>query len=134
MISEVNMAQHHQAMLEFLRRHLQFLEGGGYRRCSRPPWCAPYSHEQDPCCINSLESLRSDCDTCWLMEFIDPEYQKELVPCRFVQLTPSGVTLDYLSRYGTPLQTEETLRNWLLQRIYEIESEMREEKVLRDKS
>jgi len=68
------------------------------------------------------------------MEFIDPEYQKELVPCRFVQLTPSGVTLDYLSRYGTPLQTEETLRNWLLQRIYEIESEMREEKVLRDKS
>lgn len=129
------MAQDHQAVLEFLRLHLQFLDGGGYRRCSRPPWCAPYSHEEYPCCTNPLaNALRGDCETCWLMQFIQPEFQKEPIPCRFVQLTPSGVTLDYLSRYGTPLQTEETLRNWLHQRIHEIESEMRKEKALGDQS
>jgi hypothetical protein len=46
------------------------------------------------------------------------------VPCRFVQLTPEGITIDSLYRYGSTAETEETLSLWLRQRIREIEGEL----------
>ena len=60
------------------------------------------------------------------MEFVPAELRDEQVPCRFVQLTPEGVTIDSLYRYGTPAETEETLRHWLKGRIREIEGEISE--------
>jgi hypothetical protein len=59
-----------------------------------------------------------------LLEFVAPELRDEQVPCRFVQLTPEGVTVDSLYRYGTPAETEHALRVWLQQRIREIEDEL----------
>jgi hypothetical protein len=128
-IFEAYMDHDQQAVLEFLRRLLQYLDGGGYRRCSRPQWCVPYGHEEYPCRTDlSNDNLQDHCETCWLLPFINPELRKEPVPCHFVRLSPSGMTLDYLYRYGTPAQAEEALRNWLHQRIYEVESEIRKEK------
>ena len=55
------------------------------------------------------------------MEFVPPDLRTEQVPCRFVQLTPDGTTVDSLYRYGTQTETEEVLGSWLRERIRELE-------------
>ena len=57
------------------------------------------------------------------MQFVHPDLQDEQVPCRFVQLTHAGSTVDSLYRCGTVAESEEALRGWLRERIQEIESE-----------
>ena len=64
------------------------------------------------------------------MQFVPLDYQDEQVPCRFVQLG-NGVTVDSLYRCGTSAETEEELRNWLHQRIRELEEQLCEAKELR---
>ena len=60
------------------------------------------------------------------MQFVAPELREEQVPCRFVDLTGNGVTVDSLYRYGTPAESEEGLRTWLQRRIHELESQLSE--------
>ena len=60
------------------------------------------------------------------MQFVAPEIREELVPCRFVDLTGNGVTVDSLYRCGTPAESEEALRTWLQRRIHELESQLSE--------
>ncbi|HZR66520.1 MAG TPA: hypothetical protein VFA85_15355 [Terriglobales bacterium] len=55
------------------------------------------------------------------MQFITPDRRDEEIPCRFVQLTASGATIDSLCRVGTPAELEQTVRCWLQQRIHELE-------------
>lgn len=62
------------------------------------------------------------------MEFVEPELRTEQVPCRFVQLAANGVTVDSLYRCGTLAESEEALRNWLHERIRELEEPEREVK------
>ena len=64
------------------------------------------------------------------MQFVAPELHEEQVPCRFVDLTGNGVTVDSLYRCGTPAESEEALRNWLQRRIHELESQLSEVKQL----
>jgi hypothetical protein len=66
------------------------------------------------------------CEECWLIEFVPKDLREEQVPCRFIDLTGNGVTVDSLYRCGTPLESEEALRNWLELRIHELESELSE--------
>ena len=58
------------------------------------------------------------------MQYVAPELHEEQIPCRFVDLTGNGVTVDSLYRCGTPAESEEALRSWLHQRIHEVEAEM----------
>ena len=60
------------------------------------------------------------------MQFVAPELREEQVPCRFVDLTGTGLTVDSLYRCGTPAESEETLRSWLQRRIHEVEAAMSE--------
>jgi hypothetical protein len=60
------------------------------------------------------------------MQFVAPELREEQVPCRFVDLTGNGVTVDSLYRCGTPAESEEALRTWLKRRIHEVESQLSE--------
>ena len=60
------------------------------------------------------------------MQFVEPDLRDEQVPCRFIDLTGKGVTVDSLYRCGTPAESEEALRTWLHQRIHELESELSE--------
>ena len=60
------------------------------------------------------------------MQFVAPELHEEQVPCRFVDLTGNGVTVDSLYRCGTPAESEEGLRTWLQRRIHEVESQLSE--------
>jgi hypothetical protein len=60
------------------------------------------------------------------MQFVAPELHEEQVPCRFVDLTGNGVTVDSLYRCGTPAESEEALHTWLQRRIHELESQLSE--------
>lgn len=63
------------------------------------------------------------------MQFVPSDLRDEQVPCRFIPLTSTGLTVDSLYRTGTPEETEEALGNWLRERIHEIEVEEREMKL-----
>ena len=110
-------------VLQRLKAELEFLESGGYR--ARSSWRAPYIFEESPSCPNFSDPSRPHtCEECWLIQFVPPDLRSEQIPCRFIQLSPNGVTVDSLYRYGTPAETEEALRKWLHERIRELESEL----------
>src|SRR5215470_6974852 len=93
--------------LELLRRELDFLNRGGYRHCPHAPWRAAYLFEESPSCPNLLDRARPhQCKDCWLMQFVHPDLRNEQVPCRFVALTRSGVTIDSLYQHATPAESE----------------------------
>jgi hypothetical protein len=116
-----------QTLLRTLQAELNFLERGGYRRSVSSPWRAPYIFEESPSCPNFADRSRPhECKDCWLMEFVPSDLREEQIPCRFVQLTPDGVTVDSLYRYGSPAETEEILRRWLQERIHELQQEISE--------
>lgn len=111
-----------QNILQLLKAELQFVEGGGYRLSERSPWRPPYVFEESPSCPNYSDRSRPHlCIDCWLMQFVAPDLRDEQVPCRFVQLTPDGITIDSLYRYASTSETEETLSRWLRKRIREME-------------
>jgi hypothetical protein len=64
------------------------------------------------------------------MEFVAPEIRREQIPCRFIELAPSGVSIDSLYRGGTQAESEEALRQWLHQRIRELEGQVKAAKQL----
>jgi hypothetical protein len=117
----------HQTMLRTLQAELNFLERGGYRPSSRSSWRSLYIFEESPSCPNFGNPARPfQCQHCWLLRFIPPDLHQEQVPCRFVQLSPDGTTVDALYRYGTPTETENALRKWLWQRIQDLNAELSE--------
>jgi hypothetical protein len=121
------MAPNRQILLDLLKGELKFLDAQGYHRSARSPWRSSYIFEESPSCPNyDNPSHPHECKDCWLMQFVASDLQDEQVPCRFVQLTPDGVTVDSLYRYGTSAETEETLRKWLLERIHELEQDLSE--------
>jgi hypothetical protein len=64
------------------------------------------------------------------MAFVPNDLQQEQTPCRFVPLTPDGLTVDTLYRCATSAESQEALRSWLGQRIREIESEISDARAL----
>ena len=114
-----------ERVLGLLKKELAFLESGGYKLLPRSPWRAAYIFEDSPSCPNFSDRARPQlCENCWLMEFVSPEFRDEQVPCRFVQLNASGITVDSLYRHGTPAETEEELRQWLQNNIRQLEADL----------
>jgi hypothetical protein len=121
-----------QVVLNLLKRELEFLEHGGYKRSPARPWRAPYLFEESPSCPNHLDRTRQTrCEDCWLMAFVPNDLHQEQTPCRFVPLTAEGLTVDTLYRCATGAESDEALRSWLCQRISEIESEISDARRLR---
>jgi hypothetical protein len=112
-------------VLGLLKKELAFLDSGGYRRSSSFPWRARYIFEESPSCPNFADRTRPHrCTDCWLMEFVAPDLRAEQTPCRFVELTANGVTVDALYRCGTLAESEQALRHWLHERIRELETDL----------
>ena len=123
------MNESRERVLELLKRELAFLDSGGYGRSLSFPWRARYVFEESPSCPNSADRTRPHrCIDCWLMEFVAPDLRTEQVPCRFVELAAEGVTVDSMYRCGTPAESEEALRHWLLERIREVEGQISDAK------
>lgn len=114
-----------------MKTELKFLEGGGYRRSPRSPWRPAYIFEESPSCPNFGDQTRPHrCVDCWLMEFVSPELRSEQSPCRFVELTATGVTVDALYRCGTPAESEQSLRHWLQAQNRQTEQQIQTPKLL----
>ena len=118
-------------VLNLLKRELEFLEHDGYKRSPDRPWRAPYLFEESPSCPNYSDGAwQTLCQDCWLMQFVPGDLHYEQIPCRFVPLTPDGLTVDTLYRCATSAESEEALRLWLHQRIREIENEILDARAL----
>src|SRR5947209_8389888 len=118
------MAHDDRDILDVLRFELCFLEDGGYGRSPQAPWRAPAVFEDSPICPNFCDPARPHpCDSCLLEQFVPEGQKKELVPCRFIQLTKEGQTIEDLYRTGSQAETEVALAAWLRAQIARIEQE-----------
>lgn len=118
------MAQDHRDILEVLKFELSFLEDGGYGRSPHAPWRPPAVFEDSPICPNFCDPARPHpCESCLLEQFVPEDRRAESIPCRFIQLTDQGQTVDDFYRTGTQIGMEEALARWLRTRIQEIEGE-----------
>ena len=118
------MTQDDRDVLEVLKFELSFLEDGGYGRSPQAPWRAPAVFEDSPICPNFCDPTRPHpCESCLLEEFVPENRRAESVPCRFIQLTKEGQTVDDFYRTGSQVEVEEALARWLREQIAKIESQ-----------
>jgi hypothetical protein len=106
-------------LLSTLRRELEYLELGGYR--NRDAWRLPMIFEDSPICMRlGNASCLENC--CPLMDFVPREARERQTPCRHIQLNEKGETVESYYRTGTPDELEAAVRQWLLQKIKELEN------------
>lgn len=118
------MAQDGRDILDVLRFELSFLQDGGYGRSPHSPWRAPAIFEDSPICPNFCDPARPHaCETCLLEQFVPDGQKAESIPCRFIQLTKDGQTVEDLYRTGSQLEMEVALAEWLRAQIERIERE-----------
>jgi len=118
------MAQDGRDILEVLQFELSFLEDGGYGRSPHSPWRAPAVFEDSPICPNFCDPARPHpCESCLLEQFVPEGQRNETVPCRFIQLTKEGQSVEDLYHTGTQADMEEALAGWLRAQIARIEQE-----------
>jgi len=104
--------------LRILRNELHFLDSGGYRNPML--WRAPRIFEDSPTCPKERWSACPHGD-CVLLDFVPPQSRHEAMPCRHIPLNGSGETLETLYSTATNEEIQQTLREWLLQTIAELE-------------
>ena len=118
------MAQDNRDILEILQFELSFLQDGGYGRSPHTPWRAPAVFEDSPICPNFCDPARPHpCESCLLQQFVPDDRKSDSVPCRFIQLTEHGQTVDDLYRTASQVEMEEALAQWLRAQIQKIEQE-----------
>jgi hypothetical protein len=118
------MTQDQRDILEVLKFELSFLEDGGYGRSPHAPWRAPAIFEDSPICLNFSDPSRPHpCESCLLAGFAPEDQRKESIPCRFIQLTREGQTVEDFYRTGSQIEMEEALAKWLRAQIEKIENE-----------
>jgi hypothetical protein len=112
-------------LAQILKSELSFLEQGGYRRRPRYPWRPNFIFEDSPTCINFYQghAERRPCGRCPLIDFVPPERRGTQFPCRHIDLTSYGETVNSFYEYGTEEELEAALGNWLRQTIRELEAE-----------
>jgi hypothetical protein len=111
-----------ERQLVVLTEELSFLERGGYRSGPRYPWRPKFVFEDSPTCVNLRTTEdRGACTNCALMDFVPEDYRQTRFPCRHIHLTDKGETLNAFYEWGTEEELESALRNWLKQKIKELE-------------
>ncbi len=118
------MAQDGRDILEVLKFELSFLQDGGYGRSPHAPWRAPAVFEDSPSCPNFCDPARPHpCESCLLEQFVPASHRADAIPCRFIQLTKDGQSVEDLYRTGTQADMESALADWLREQIRKIEHE-----------
>jgi hypothetical protein len=107
-------------VLEVLRYELSFLEQGGYR-AQKNPLVAVSPFQDSLSCINhGMPRRPHSCDKCLLWDFVPEAYRREDVPCHFIPLTPTGLTIESRQREA---ELEQNLKAWLRETIAKLEVE-----------
>ena len=110
--------------LEVLKAELDFIEKGGYGRSVRTPRQPTSIFQDSLSCLNFADSRRTHpCDECLLIDFVPPENRKEDVPCHHIPLSAGGVTVSALE-WKDQSDTEAALKNWLRQKIQQLETRL----------
>ncbi len=118
------MTQDNRDILDVLKFELSFLQDGGYGRSPRKPWRAPSIFEDSPICPNFCDPARPHpCESCLLEQFVPENRKQESVPCRFIELTKEGQTVEDFYRTASQIEIEEALARWLRAQIDKIEKE-----------
>jgi hypothetical protein len=118
------MAQDNRDVLDVLRFELSFLQDGGYGRSPHATWRAPSIFEDSPTCPNFCDRARPHpCENCLLEQFVPQDRRDEAVPCRFIELTADGQSLQDFYRTATQADMEAALAGWLRKQIQKIEEE-----------
>jgi hypothetical protein len=118
------MAKDDRDILELLKEELDFIEKGGYGRSVRTPWQPKSAFQDSLTCINYGYPYRAHpCNECHLIDFVAPEHQSEEIPCHFIPLTEAGETIEDLELEDNQAKAEQTLKQWLRNKIREIEEE-----------
>ncbi|HEY8227931.1 MAG TPA: hypothetical protein VIG25_21850 [Pyrinomonadaceae bacterium] len=116
------MTKDERDILEILKDELSFIEQGGYGRSVRTPWKPKSAFQDSLTCINYADPDRAHpCNECHLLDFVDPEHQREEVPCHFIPLTETGETIEALELEDNEAKLEREVKDWLRARIREIE-------------
>lgn len=111
-------------LLDVLKFELNFLEKGGYGRSPREPWRAPLVFEDSPTCMNfDSKDNPAPCTECALIDLVPMNDRKQPIPCRHIQLTTAGDTLETLYRWGSEHEIEDVYGKWLRMTIHRIEDE-----------
>jgi len=104
--------------LQVVRNELRFLESGGYRLPIL--WRSARIFEDSPTCPKDRWSACPHGD-CVLLDLVPEQSRHEAIPCRHIPLNETGETLNTLYSTGTNEEIQETLREWLLKTITELE-------------
>ena len=115
------MAKDERDILHLLKMELDFIEKGGYGRSVRTPWKPTSSFRDSLTCVNyALPEKAHPCTECHLIDFVPRDKQSEEVPCHFIPLNMTGDTVESLD--GNEAKLEEALKEWMRERIREIEA------------
>jgi len=109
-------------ILQVLKAQLAFLEKGGYRSQHRYPWRPNFVFEDSPTCINfERPGEPRPCAECPLMQFVPGDRRETHYPCRHIQLTSRGETVNSFYAWGTEEELEVALAAWLRRTIRKME-------------
>jgi hypothetical protein len=116
-----------QKLTEILRAELRFVEEGGYRRKPRFPFRPNFIFEDSPTCFRvrreGEETGTPLCRECQLMSFVPEDSREKRFPCRHIDLTGQGETINSFYEYGTEEELETALAGWLKRKIGELDGE-----------
>jgi len=110
--------------LQVLRNELQFLESGAYRFPIQ--WSSARIFEDSASCPEDRWSACPHGD-CALLDFVPEQRRHEAIPCRHIPLNETGETLNTLYSTVRNEEIQETLREWLLKTITELEQSIHAE-------
>lgn len=110
--------------LEVLRAELDFIEKGGYGRSVKTPWQPTSVFQDSSSCLNFADSKRTHpCNECLLIDFVPDHDRTQDIPCHFIPLDNTGLTIDELEWKENQPATEEMVKNWLRASIERLEAE-----------
>jgi hypothetical protein len=118
----LTMSTDNRDVLEVLKAELNFLEKGGYGRSVKTPYLPTLTFIDSLSCVNFAEPTRPHpCSECLLMDFVPSDYASNAIPCHHIPLNAEGVTIQELEKNGDQQNLEELLKDWLRQRIIQLE-------------
>lgn len=118
------MTKDNRDILELLKDELVFIEKGGYGRSVRTPWMPKSIFQDSLSCLNFGYPYRAhSCADCHLVDFVDPQYQSQPVPCHFIPLNEAGSTVEQLELEGNETKMTNAVKGWLRGKIDQIEAE-----------
>ena len=100
-------------LLQLVSKELGFLNAGGYGRSFRSQWRPTLLLRDSPACINYGDTGRQNpCRECPLFSLIPPDKKDERVPCHFIPLNESGLTIARVYAEGSQNSLDRLYQNW----------------------